>query len=103
MAKTIKIYGTNTFLYGKMLENARKRGLSEHSNQVRIICGATSLAEANRLCEAEGLSPKTFRRNYASISYNATEIELARNGGIFIGLSLLMSDKNYYPISELKE
>lgn len=101
MAKTIKIYGTNTFLNGKMLENARKRGLSEHSSQVRIICGATSLAEANRLCEAEGLSSKTFRRDYTQTSGNAKEVELAGNGGIFISLSLWGGD--YYPISELKE
>jgi len=102
MAKKIKIYGTNTFIYGKMLENARKRGLPEHRNQVRIICGATSLAEANRLCETEGLSSKTFHRNYTMTSGNPKEVELAGNGGIFIRLSLI-GDGDYYSISELKE
>ena len=100
MARTIKVYGTNTFIYGELFEEAKKRGLSENRHQVRIICGATSMAEANRLCEAAGLSEKTFISGYTSVTGNSKELALAGNGGIFIAMGVLSND--YYSIEELQ-
>lgn len=100
MARTIKVYGTNTFIYGKLLEEARKRGLSEHRHQVRIICGATSMAEANRLCEAAGLNGKTFISGETSVTGNSKELAIAGNGGIFITMGVMSDD--YYSIEELQ-
>ena len=100
MARQIKVYGTHTFIYGKVLEEAHKRGLSEQRNQVRIICGATSMAEANRLCEAVGLDGKTFISGETSVTGNEKELALAGNGGIFIAMGVMSND--YYSIEELQ-
>lgn len=101
MARKIKVYGTHTFITGKILEEARKRGLPEHRNQVRIICGATTMAEANRLCEAAGIGyGKTFISGETSITGNEKELALAGNGGIFISMGVMSND--YYSIEELQ-
>lgn len=98
MAKTIKVYGTTAILAGELLDTAHQLGLPEYARQVRLICGATSFAEANRLCAAEGMYDRMFQRDCSSVSYNDKEVELAGNGGIFIGIN-----NDYYSIEQLKE
>ena len=95
--KKIKVYGTNVMLFGPMVDVAHSLGLHKYSVQVRIICGATSLAEANRLCQASGFHRNVFRRDYTSVTGNETEVALAGNGGIFVRIG-----QNYYPLSVLK-
>ena len=100
MAKQIKVYGTDTFLSGAILEKAHELGLPEHRRQVRIICGATSMAEANRMCEAEGLV-KVFRSKYTSITGNNCEISVAGNGGIYFWIGAC-GQGNLYSLAQLK-
>lgn len=103
MAKAIKVYGTTDIISGELLCKARQLGLSGYSRQVRVICGATSMAEANRMCDEEGLY-RTFKRDYTSITGNKEELELAGNGGIFIGIPQHgTAIRKYYSIKELKE
>ena len=103
MAKTIKVYATMVMISGDVLRKAHQLGLSEYTRQVRLICGATSMAEANRLCEAEGMY-RAFRRDFTSITGNKRELELAGNGGIFIGIPQHgTANREYYSIKELKE
>lgn len=103
MARKIKVYGTTTFLRGRLLAVAREKyGLRR--DQVRIICGATSMAEANRMCEANELFHNTFRSDYTTETGNAVELELAGNGGIFIELTEnrgLVKKENYHSVEEL--
>lgn len=98
MAKTIKVYGTTAILAFELLTVAHQLGLPECTRQVRLICGATSMAEANRLCEAEGMYKRMFERGYTFVTGNKKELELAGNGGIFIGIN-----NDYYSIEQLKE
>ena len=100
MGKQIKVYGTDTFLYGALLKKAHELGLPEHRHQVRIICGATSMAEANRMCEAEGLV-NVFRSKYTSITGNSCEIAVAGNGGIYFWIGAY-GRGNLYSIAQLK-
>ena len=104
MAKTIKVYGTTAIISGELLCKAQQLGLAKHRRQVRLICGATSMAEANRMCEAEGMYNRMFTQGYACTTSNKEELELAGNGGIFIGIPQHGSaDEKYYSIKELKE
>lgn len=101
--RKIKVYGTNAMLRSPFVDVAHRLGLYEYSRQVHIICGATSLAEANHLCEEAGLGATVFRRNYTSVSSNKTEVTLAGNGGIFVCIGESCCPQNYYPLSALKE
>lgn len=104
MAKTIKVYGTTAIITGELLCKAQQLGLAKYRSQVRLICGATSMAEANRLCEAEGMYKRMFNRDYACVTGNEQELELAGNGGIFIGIPQHGTFVyKYYSIKELKE
>lgn len=94
--RKIKVYGTNVMLCRPMVDVAHSLGLHEYSRQVHIICGATSLDEANRLCQASGFYGNVFRRDYTSVTGNKTEVALAGNGGIFVRIG-----QNYYPLSVL--
>ena len=102
MARTIKVYSTNCMIYGAILKKAEEFGQQKYHNQVHIICGATSMAEANRLCEAEGLSSRTFRRDYTSVTSNTEANELAGNGGIFIQIQKIGEPAKWYSIKQLK-
>jgi len=102
MARKIKVYGTNVMLCSPFVDVARRLGLYEYSRQVHIICGATSLAEANHLCEEAGLGATVFRRDYTSVTSNKTEVALAGNGGIFVCVGQNCCPQNYYPLSVLK-
>ena len=95
--KKIKVYGTNVMLCSPMVDVAHSLGLHEYARQVRIICGATSLAEANRLCQSNGFYRNVFQRDYTSVTGNETEVALAGNGGIFVRIG-----QTYYPLSVLK-
>lgn len=100
MAKTIKVYGTTTIISGELLRKAQQLGLAPHDRQVRLICGATSMAEARRLCKAEGL----YDLCEICTTGNKKELETAGNGGIFIGIPQNGSyNEKYYSIKELKE
>ena len=103
MARKIKVYGTMVMISGEVLRKAHQLGLSEYTRQVRLICGATSMAEANRLCEAEGMY-RAFRRDYTCVTGNKQELELAGNGGIFIGIPQHgTAIREYYSFKALKD
>ena len=104
MAKTIKVFGTTAIITGDLLRKAQELGLPRYARQVRLICGATSMAEANRLCKAEGMYERMFTQGYACTTGNKQELELAGNGGIFVGIPQNGSaNEKYYSIKELKE
>ena len=104
MAKTIKVYGTTAILDFELNKAAHQLGLANHASQVRLICGATSMAEANRLCKAEGMYERMFTQRDACTTGNKQELELAGNGGIFIGIPQNGTGVyKYYSIKELKE
>lgn len=100
MAREIKVYGTNGFPPSDICEALRQLGASQYKRQFRIICGATSIAEANRICAEKGLGNKVFQYGWCSPTGNKKELELAGNGGIFI-LAVDFSEK-YYSIEQLK-
>lgn len=102
MSRTIKVYATNCMIYGDILKKAEELGQTNYHNQVHIICGATSMAEANRLCEAEGVSSRTFSRDYTSVTSNEEANELAGNGGIFIQIQKVGEPAKWYSIKQLK-
>lgn len=101
MAKTIKVYGTQAYPPSDICEALHRLGAPHYKRQFRIICGATSIAEANRICAERGLSSKTFQYGRCSPTGNKKELELAGNGGIFV-LAVDFSEK-YYSIEQLKE
>ncbi|NLT13498.1 MAG: hypothetical protein GXY05_04055 [Clostridiales bacterium] len=82
MAKE-KYYGTLVYIR-PCDEFVEKYAIANHHNQYRAVCKAKSMAEANRIAEGLGLSPKTFVRDYASETWNQTEIEAADKYGFAI-------------------
>ena len=92
--------GTDCFLYGDMLNKARELGLKRNynSNQVRIICGCTSMADANRKCEALGLGSRVFESGYTTETGNEKELSLAMDGSVWVKL-----DSSYVNVAELND
>ncbi len=84
--KRIKVLGTNAIITGSKLNKLHELGAPERERQFRIICGCTSLADANRQCEEAGLDNRTFQRNFSVETGNPNELDVARNGGVFISL-----------------
>ncbi len=84
--RKIKVLGTNAVIRGSKLNKLRELGVPKHERQFRVICGCTSLADANRQCEVAGLDNRTFQRNFSSETGNSKELEVAGNGGLFISL-----------------
>lgn len=97
--KRIKVLGTSAIIRGKYLQKLHEMGVPVHKVQLRVICGCTSMADANRQCEAAGLDNRTLQSDYTSESGNDKELELAGNGGLFIEIS---NDK-YVSVEELQE
>ncbi len=95
--KKIKVLGTDAVIIGSKLNKLRELGVPEHKRQFRVICGCTGLADANRQCEAAGLSNRTFHRNFSTETRNSKELEVAGNGGLFISLP----DGRFVPVNEL--
>ena len=94
MSRRMKVLGANCFLYGDMLNKARELGLK--SNQVRIICGCTSMADANRKCEALGLGSRVFISGFTAETGNEKELSLAMDGSVWVKL-----DSGYVNVTEL--
>ena len=84
--KKIKVLGTNAVIKGSKLNRLHELGAPEREKQFRIICGCTSLTDANRQCEAAGLDNRIFQRDYSTETYNSKELDIAGNGGLFISL-----------------
>ena len=102
VARHIKVYGTMNTPNCEIIEALHRLGAPKLRRQFRIICGATSMAEANRLCEAEGVGHGIFKREYTCETFNGEEVALAGNGGIFIALQHFYGSKTYYSIEQLK-
>ena len=85
--KKIKVLGTVAIIRGKYLQKLHEMGVPAHKDQFRIICGCTSMADANRQCEAAGLNNRTFESGYTAETANDKELELAGKGGLFIKIS----------------
>ncbi len=97
MSRRMKVLDTNCFLYGDMLNKARELGLKRnYRNQVRIICGCTSMANANRKCEALGLGHRVFTSGYTTETGNEKELSLAMDGSVWVLL-----DSGYVNVTEL--
>lgn len=97
--KRIKVLGTTVVFKGKYLQKIHKMDVPARINQFRVICGCTSMADANRQCESAGLDNRTFQSDYTSESGNDKELELAGNGGLFIEIS----NDRYVSVEELQE
>lgn len=84
--KKIKVLGTDTVIIGSKLNKLHELGAPEHKRQFRIICGCTSLADANRQCETAGLDNRTFQRDFSAETGNLMELEIAGEGGLYVVL-----------------
>ena len=49
--RRIKVLGTAAIIRGKCLQKLHEMGVPAHKHQFRVICGCTSMADANRQCE----------------------------------------------------
>ena len=85
--KRTKVLGTTAVIGGKCLQKLHEMGAPAHKKQFRVICGCTSMADANRQCEAAGLNNRTFESGYTDETGNEKELELAGEGGLFIKIS----------------
>ena len=97
--RRIKVLGTAATIRGKYLQKLHEMGVPAHKDQFRVICGCTSMADANRQCEEAGLNNRTFQSDYTSESGNDKELELAGEGGLFIEIAY----NRYVSVEELKE
>ena len=106
MAKKIKVLATNIGLYGDVARKAdalrEKYGVSTSHNQFRCICGCTSMADANRQMEEAGMSAK-FTSAYTSETGNEYEVNLAKEGGIFIEITKGNTNRIFVTVEELKK
>ena len=97
--RRIKVLGTAATIRGKCLQKLHEMGVPVHKDQFRVICGCTSIADANRQCEAAGLNNKTFQSDFTSETGNIKELELAGEGGLFIEIAY----NRYVSVEELQE
>lgn len=95
--RRIKVLGTAAIIRGKYLQKLHEMGAPAHKDQFRVICGCTSIADANRQCEAAGLNNKTFQSDFTSETGNSKELELAGEGGLFIEIAY----NRYVSVEEL--
>lgn len=100
MSRKIKVYNTNCFPPYDLCKALHKLGAPKHARQFHIICGATSMAEANRICEEQGIGSRVFISGDASITGNEQALGLAGSGGIFIEVKHFLGE--YYSIEQLK-
>lgn len=100
MARVKKYYGTNIMIYGDMNKKLIKIGYKGYHSQFRIVCKASSMAEANRICERYGLGQKCFVSNYTSETGNDIEIEEADKYELIICINGTRGD-NYIGIEDL--
>lgn len=101
MPRKQKYYGTNTTMYGDQIENLKQYQTKEiYHNQYRIVCKASSRAEANRLAESHGLGKNVFRPDYTSETGNKLAIEFCDKYGFIINADGTMGD-NYIDIKEI--
>jgi hypothetical protein len=75
MAREFKYYSSAICLYGASEAfHAKCETLTSYyyrnRGQYDVVCKAKSLAEANRLMEAAGFGPKSFRKDYTSDTGN---------------------------------
>jgi alpha-mannosidase len=100
MPRQDKYYGTNTFFGGRQFEKLKELGYKGFHNQFRIVCKAKSMAEANRIAEAHGLSKKCFNRDYTSETGNSIQLEMADKYGFIVCIDGTSGDR-YMDIKEL--
>ena len=75
----MKVLGTNTELSYEMLQKIKALSTGKiHHYQFRIICRCKGLTDANRKCEAEGLS------GWTDITGNKQELKLCEKEDIWI-------------------
>ena len=103
--RRIKVLGTAAVIRGKYLQKLHEMGVPAHKDQFRVICGCTSMADANRQCEAAGLNNRTFESGYTDETGNEKELELAGNGGLFIEIAYdrYVSVEDHQEIREYEE
>ncbi len=100
----MKVLGTNTFLYGNLLDKMSERGYSGSDNQFRIICKCRGVADANRKCKEIGLHDKIFSYNgFTMETGNKTELELCEKENIWFSINGTNIDKGYVSAKELLE
>lgn len=80
----MKILETTICLSKRFMDPIRESGYNGTRNQLRIICGCKSLADANGQCERLGLGNKVFHPAYTSETFNEKELSIAAQGGVFI-------------------
>lgn len=106
MAKKIKVLATNIGLCGDMAKKAdalrEKYGVSTSHNQFSCICGCTSMADANRQMEKAGIGAR-FTSAYTSETGNKYEVNLAKDGGIFIEITKSVTNRIFVTVEELKK
>lgn len=100
MARAKKYYGTNIMIYEDIRRKLKKVGYKGFHNQFRIVCKASSMAEANRICERYGLGQKCFTSAYTSETGNTIQIENADKYELIICIGGTMGD-NYIGIEDL--
>lgn len=106
MAKKIKVLATNIMLSGDIGKNAdalrEKYSINTSHNQFRCICGCTSMADANRQMAEAGIGAK-FTSAYTNETGNPYEVNLAKEGGIFIEITKGNNNRIFVTIEELKK
>lgn len=83
----MKVLGTYACLSSKSLDPLRELGYNKRSNQLRVICGCKSRADANKQCQKLGLGHDIFQPNYSAETFNNKEREIAGQGGVFVQYS----------------
>lgn len=98
MPRKQKYYGTNANIYGNQREKLKQHQTREvYHNQYRIVCKASSRAEANRIAESYRLGKKVFHPDYTSETGNNLELELCDKYGFIINADGTIGD-NYIDI-----
>lgn len=100
MARKPKYYTTNVMMYGTLLKKLIKVGYKGSHQQFRIVCKATSMAEANRICKAYGIGDKVFISDYTNDTGNDTEITESDKYGVIIKIGGTIGD-NFIGIEDL--
>ncbi|MCM1235673.1 MAG: hypothetical protein NC489_36725 [Ruminococcus flavefaciens] len=97
----MKVLGTNTFLYGDLLDKMHDRGYSGVHNQFRIICKCKGIANANRKCKEIGLHNKIFTSNFTTETGNKIELELCEKEDVWFSINGTNISDGYISAKEL--
>lgn len=97
----MKVLGTNTFLYGDILDKMRERGYSGTHNQFRIICKCRGISDANKKCKEIGLHDRIFSSAFSMETGNKTELELCEKEDIWFSINGTNIADGYISAKEL--